>query len=91
MILSSSLVVELSVQLCAALGLVRLYASQCGTVHREDYHPRLREMRFRVGDRECRGHKSGYSAAARRAEVASWRVQLTGLDLHVMARERRPE
>lgn len=48
-------------------------------------------MGFRVGDRGCRGLKSGCgcSAAARSAEDASGRIQLRmRVELHVMGDER---
>jgi hypothetical protein len=44
-------------------------------------------VRFRVGDRGCRGLKSAFSAAARPAEDASGRIQLSGVRLHVTGDE----
>jgi hypothetical protein len=50
-----------------------------------------REVRFGVGEEGCRDPQSGYSATARPAEDASGRVQLRGVELHVMEGERGPK
>jgi hypothetical protein len=64
--------------------LLRSYLSQCDTFHREDHHLRVEGDEVPSRRSKVVGLQSGYRGAARPAEDASGRIQLSGVEVHEM-------